>query len=114
MTTLWTPRSAAHENESATSSLIAAVAETLLRESSVDSPTDQDRTEARRLALTVVSDAALTLEAVTGVSEWTRHRLVDLATLVAADPETASVEQVQEVALALRALLSPAGSGMER
>lgn len=115
MTTSWTSPSAACDNDPTTPPLISAVAETLLRESAVDSPHRSGQgAEARRLAVTVVNDAALAFEAPTGISEWTRHRLIDLATLVAADPETASVEQVQEVAHSLKALLSPTSPGTKR
>jgi hypothetical protein len=114
VTTSWASPSAACDNDPTSPPLISAVAETLLRVSAVDSPTDQDRAEARRLAIAVVNDAALTFEASPGLSEWTRNQLIDLAALVAADPETASVEQVREVAHSLKALLAPSSSGTKR
>jgi uncharacterized protein (UPF0371 family) len=108
-----TTPAAPHGDDVTAFPLISAVVETLLRESAVESPTDQDRVEARRLATSVIDNATLTLKAVTGISEWTRNRLTDLATLVADDPETATVEQVQEIAHALQSLLShPRHAGM--
>ncbi|MFI5436197.1 hypothetical protein ACHMZP_30830 [Rhodococcus baikonurensis] len=84
-------------------SMIDTVANSLLRESGITSPTQSETGEVRSLAETIVRE---TIDTLAGPRDTLAHNnLVDVADLVASDPETASVDQVREVAIALRGLL---------
>ena len=84
-------------------SMIATVANSLLRESGINSPTENETEEVRRLAETIIRE---TIETLAGSHDDLAYSsLVDVTDLVASDPETASIDQVREVAIALRGLL---------
>jgi hypothetical protein len=83
-------------------SLITTVANSLLRES-INSPTENETEEVRRLAETIIQE---TIDTFAGPRDDLAHSaLTDVTDLVASDPETASVDQIREVAIALRGLL---------
>lgn len=85
------------------SSMIETVAESLLRESGITTPTQSEMDEVRLLAETIVRE---TVDKLAGPRDSLAQRnLVDVTDLVASDPETASVDQIREVAIALRGLL---------
>lgn len=84
-------------------SLIATVANSLLRESGINSPTENETDEVRRLAETIIQETVDTFAC--SHDDLAYSALVDVTDLVASDPETASVDQVREVAIALRGLL---------
>lgn len=84
-------------------SMIATVANSLLRVSGINSPTGNETEEVRRLAETIIRE---TVDMLAGSRDGLAYSaLTDVTNLVASDPETASVDQVREVAIALRGLL---------
>ncbi len=85
-------------------SMITTVANSLLRESSINSPPAGNETEeVRRLAETIIRE---TIDMLAGSRDGLAYStLTDVTNLVASDPETASVDQIREVAIALRGLL---------
>lgn len=84
-------------------SMIATVANSLLRVSGINSPTENETEEVRRLAKTIIRETVDTLAG--SHDDLAYSTLTDVADLVASDPETASIDQVREVAIALRGLL---------
>lgn len=88
----------------AVDSMIATVANSLLRESGINCPTTPHETEeVQRLAETIIRETVDTL--VGPRDKLVYSTLTDVTDLVASDPETASVDQIREVAIALRGLL---------
>lgn len=87
----------------AVDSMIAAVANSLLRESGINCPAPYETEEVRRLAETIIRETVDTL--VGPRDKLVYSTLTDVTDLVASDPETASVDQIREVAIALRGLL---------
>ncbi|AKE01188.1 hypothetical protein XU06_30095 (plasmid) [Rhodococcus erythropolis] len=84
-------------------SLISTVANSLLRESGINSPTENETEEVRRLAETIIRE---TIDMLAGSRDGLAYStLTDVTNLVASDPETASIDQIREVAIALRGLL---------
>lgn len=84
-------------------SMIATVANSLLRESGINSPTENETEEVRRLAETIIRE---TIDMLAGSCDGLAYStLTDVTDLVASDPETASIDQIREVAIALRGLL---------
>lgn len=87
----------------AVDSMIATAANSLLRESGINSPAPHETVEARRLAETIIRE---TIDTLVGPRDKLAYStLTDVTDLVASDPETASVDQIREVAIALRGLL---------
>ncbi|WP_233364564.1 hypothetical protein [Rhodococcus globerulus] len=84
-------------------SMIATVANSLLRESGINSPTKNETEEVRRLAETIIQETVDTLAG--PLDDLAYSTLTDVTDLVASDPETASIDQIREVAIALRGLL---------
>lgn len=84
-------------------SMIAAVANSLLRVSGINSPAENETEEVRRLAETIIRETVDTLAG--SHDDLAYSTLTDVTDLVASDPETASIDQVREVAIALRGLL---------
>lgn len=84
-------------------SMIATAANSLLRESCINCPTPHETEEVRRLAETIIRETIDTL--VGPRDKLVYSTLTDVTDLVASDPETASVDQIREVAIALRGLL---------
>ena len=86
-------------------SMISTASTALLKEVGITFPTDAEMAEVRQLAETIVRDTVDALAGPRDLSVGLRDNLLDVADLVASDPETASVDQIQEVAVALRGLL---------
>ncbi|MFK4362763.1 hypothetical protein ABH939_006298 [Rhodococcus sp. 27YEA6] len=86
-------------------SMISTASTALLKEVGITFPTDAELTEVRQLAETIVRDTVDALAGPRKLSVGFRDNLIDVADLVASDPETASVDQIHEVAVALRGLL---------
>lgn len=87
-------------------SMIDTVANSLLRESCIYSPTAAESDEVRRLAEIIIQETVDRLASPRDLSIGARDALADVTDLVAIDPETASVDQIREVAIALRGLLN--------
>lgn len=84
-------------------SLITTVANSLLKASGINSPTENETEEVRRRAETIIRE---TVDMLAGPRDnFAYSTLADVADLVASDPETASVDQIREVAIALGGLL---------
>lgn len=86
-------------------SMISTASTALLKEVGITFPTDAEMAEVRQLAETIVRDTVDALAGPHELSVGLRDNLIDVADLVASDPETASVDQIHEVAVALRGLL---------
>ncbi|MFD6518061.1 hypothetical protein [Rhodococcus sp. NPDC060176] len=86
-------------------SMICTASTSLLKEVGITFPTDAEMSEVRQLAETIVRDTVDALAGPRDLSVGLRDTLIDVADLVASDPETASVDQIHEVAIALRGLL---------
>lgn len=86
-------------------SMISSAARSILEEIGIDSPTASESAEVRQLAETIVRDTVDALAGPRRLSVGMRESLLDVADLVAGEPETASVDQIHEVAIALRGLL---------
>ncbi|NMM91809.1 hypothetical protein B2J88_47305 [Rhodococcus sp. SRB_17] len=86
-------------------SMIGTVANSLLRERGIYSPTEPETEEVRRLAETIVRETVDKLAGPQDLSTGAHRTPVDATELLSTDPETASVDQLQEVAIALRGLL---------
>ncbi|PBI83772.1 hypothetical protein BKP42_67590 [Rhodococcus erythropolis] len=86
-------------------SMISTASTALLKEVGITRPTDAEMAEVRQLAETIVRDTVDALAGRRELSVGLRDNLIDVADLVASDPETASVDQIHEVAVALRGLL---------
>lgn len=86
-------------------SMISTASTALLKEVGITFPTDAKMAEVRQLAETIVRDTVDALAGPRELSVGLRDNLIDVADLVASDPETASVDQIHEVAVALRGLL---------
>lgn len=85
--------------------MIKTAAHSILKEIGIDTPTVAEAAEVRQLAETIVRETVDALAWPRHLSVGMRESLVDVADLVASDPETASVDQIHEVAIALRGLL---------
>ncbi|MFE5790549.1 hypothetical protein [Rhodococcus erythropolis] len=86
-------------------SMISSASTALLKEVGITFPTDAEMAEVRQLAETIVRDTVDALAGPRELSVGLRDNLIDVVDLVASDPETASVDQIHEVAVALRGLL---------
>jgi len=86
-------------------SMISTASTALLKEVGITFPTDAEMAEVGQLAETIVRDTVDALAGPRELSVGLRDNLIDVADLVASDPETASVDQIHEVAVALRGLL---------
>lgn len=86
-------------------SMISTAARSILEEIGIDCPTAAESTEVRQLAETIVRQTVDALAGPRKLSVGMHESLLDVADLVAGDPETASVDQIHEVAIALRGLL---------
>lgn len=84
---------------------VDTVRATLLRESGLLNPNLGEINEAHQLAETVIRDVLSEQIGVPELSAGLQESLRDLADLVANDPETATVDQIHEVAAALRSVL---------
>ncbi|PBC35812.1 hypothetical protein CJ178_30615 [Rhodococcus sp. ACPA4] len=86
-------------------SMISTAARSILDEIGIDCPTASESAEVRQLAETIVRETVDALAGPRRLSVGMRESLLDVADLVATDAETASVDQIHEVAIALRDLL---------
>ncbi|TSD40455.1 hypothetical protein FFI94_032670 [Rhodococcus sp. KBS0724] len=86
-------------------SMISTAARSILDEIGIDSPTESESAEVRQLAETIVRETVDALAGPRRLSGGMRESLLDVADLVTTDPETASVDQIHDVANALRGLL---------
>ncbi|NMM90386.1 hypothetical protein B2J88_39675 [Rhodococcus sp. SRB_17] len=92
------------------SAIVGVIRSTLLHEGGVLDPGFVDVAEAGHLVETAMGDVVADGAHRSVVTTGLRASLRDLADLVASDPETATVEQVHEVALTLRAILDHAAA----
>lgn len=84
---------------------VDVVRDTLLLESGLLNPTSEEIGEAHLLAQTVIREVLAHQIVLPDLSAGLQESLRDLADLVADEPETATVEQIHEVAAALRSFI---------
>jgi hypothetical protein len=91
--------------ETRVSTPVDVVRDTLLHESGLLNPTLEEMGEAHQLAQTVIREVLAHQIVLPDLSAGLQESLRDLADLVADEPETATAEQIHDVAAALRSFI---------